>query len=82
MVVHKKTENEYRIVGLTKNCTNKNEGQILVLYESLTIYRDVHFSRELSEFLVKFECPDISDSVKTFKDLLEEFKKPENESRR
>ena len=29
-VVHKKTGNMYRIVGLTKNCTNKNEGQILL----------------------------------------------------
>jgi len=31
-VKHKKTGLDYAITGFSKNCTNKNEGEILVLY--------------------------------------------------
>jgi len=75
--VHKKTGNKYAVIGLVKNCTNAQDGQIMVMYESLTMYRDVHFTRELSEFLDKFNCPDdICNHAKTFRNALREFKKP------
>ena len=54
-VTHKKIGKEYKIIGCTKNCTNANEGQMLVLYECLTTFRDLHFSREETEFVEKFE---------------------------
>lgn len=76
-VKHKKTGLDYAITGFSKNCTNKNEGEILVLYESLTMYKDVHFSREIGEFVKKFDCPDLSEFVVKFTDLLSEYSKPE-----
>lgn len=75
-VIHKKTNNTYRIVGLVKQCTNANEGEIHVLYESQTTYKDVHFTREITEFIEKFECPDLRPHVKKFMTLLDEFQKP------
>lgn len=77
-VKHKKTGNYYRIIGFSKNCTNENDGQILVLYEALTIERDAHFSREFTEFLEKFECPDITETLNIFINIIKDFKKPTN----
>jgi len=47
-------------------CTNENEGQILVLYQSLTINNQIHYSRELGEFVVKFESESLSECVNEY----------------
>ena len=63
---HNKTGKEYKILGFYRNCTNENEGQILVLYQSLTINNQIHYSRELGEFVVKFESESLSECVNEY----------------
>lgn len=72
-VKHKKTGNDYAITGLSKNCTNSQSEQILVLYESLTTFKDIHFSREVGEFIKKFECPDLKPLINEFEKILSEY---------
>ena len=47
---HRKTGNTYKVIGDTLNCTNAQDGQVMVLYER----EGKTFVRELSEFLDKF----------------------------
>lgn len=50
-VIHKKTLNEYLVIGTAKNCTNGLcDGQSMVLYEK----DGKMFVREESEFWEKF----------------------------
>jgi len=65
-VTHKKTNNKYRIIGFVKNCTNANDGQIMVIYEHLTTHGNVHYTRELNEFKEKFDCPNLDEQVSKF----------------
>jgi hypothetical protein len=49
--IHTKTGNEYRKIGVVKNATNENDGQIMVLYT-----RNGHYYvREVKEFNEKFK---------------------------
>ncbi len=51
-VIHKKSQNEYSVLGTAKNCTNgSNDGQVMVLYER----EGQKFVREEKEFWEKFE---------------------------
>jgi len=51
-VVHKKTGNKYIVLSDTIiNCTNKDDGQRMVLYTR----NDMLFVREYSEFREKFD---------------------------
>lgn len=50
-VIHKKTLNEYQVIGTAKNCTNGAcDGQSMVLYER----EGKLFVREETEFWEKF----------------------------
>ena len=68
---HKKTGNEYLIVGLTINCTNKNDGDVMVLYDKHIKNQTLGtYTRSLKEFSRKFEHPDISDYVSMIESLI------------
>ena len=51
-VVHKKTGNIYYVVDYVTNCTNKNDGEEMVLYKNQIGYI---FVRESEEFWEKFD---------------------------
>ena len=55
-VTHKKTGNVYIVMEESvKNCTNANDGQIMVYYRSLD---GLHFARDRDEFWTKFTQAD------------------------
>jgi hypothetical protein len=54
-VRHKKTGNIYYILGTAINCTNKDDGQDMVVYTSETNENSLLFVREATEFNEKFE---------------------------
>lgn len=58
--LHKKTNHVYMVSKVVKNCTNKNDGELLVIYKSAwkSGPTDV-YARELNEFKAKFEPIDI-----------------------
>jgi hypothetical protein len=56
-IIHKKTGNLYEFIGFAKNATNKNEGDIMVLYKSKK-HDKVTFAKEYHEFIYKFQIPD------------------------
>lgn len=49
--IHNKTRNEYTVEGEALNCTNAQDGQIVVLYRNKN---GQLFVREKNEFLQKF----------------------------
>lgn len=51
-LIHKKTGNRYFYKGICINCTNSNDGQIMVIYKNTN---GLTFCREVSEFIEKFE---------------------------
>ena len=51
-VTHIKTGNTYFMCDIVTNTTNENDGQIMVLYYSMT---GIRFVREVNEFIEKFE---------------------------
>ena len=52
MFRHKKTGNIYTIVDTAINCTNSQDGQVMVIYKN---NNDQIFVREIREFNDKFE---------------------------
>lgn len=58
--LHKKTGHVYMVSKIVKNCTNKNDGELLVIYKSAwrSQSSDI-YARELNEFRDKFEPIDI-----------------------
>jgi hypothetical protein len=57
-VTNKKTGNRYKVVGYAVNATNAQDGQVMVLYQELTTNSTTHYTRELGEFLIKFDVPE------------------------
>lgn len=52
---HKKTGNEYVVLDLLINCTNKDDGTMMVSYKSMDLTKKDLFVRESKEFKEKFE---------------------------
>ncbi len=52
---HKKTGNEYVVLDLLINCTNKDDGKLMVSYKSMDLTKKELFVRNAKEFDEKFE---------------------------
>lgn len=64
--IHRKTGNKYVVIGECLNCTNAQDGQVMVIY-----FRDGRtFVREKREFLEKFfpEKPFASEQLEEEKE--------------
>ncbi|WP_040507280.1 DUF1653 domain-containing protein [Leptospira wolbachii] len=53
---HRKTGNLYLKLDEAKNCTNANDGQLMVYYCEYGKENPMKFVREKTEFLEKFEA--------------------------
>jgi hypothetical protein len=51
---NKKNQKIYQVISEVINCTNSNEGELMILYSEVT-NKDKLFVRTKAEFLEKFE---------------------------
>ena len=52
---HKKTGKEYVVLDLLTNCTNKDDGDMMVSYKSMDLTKKDLFVREIKEFEERFD---------------------------
>lgn len=53
--LHFKTGKYYQVIGLAENCTNANDGQIMVIYRPNDPFSTSTYVRDYNEFISKFK---------------------------